>query len=58
MLNVTVTEQSTGELPLGAGYSSQSSFVGQFSYTERNLFGRGQYLSASIQLSTIRSRRS
>jgi outer membrane protein insertion porin family len=53
VLNVAVTEQSTGELQLGAGYSSTSSFVGQFSYTERNLFGRGQYLRASIQLSTI-----
>lgn len=53
VLNVNVTEQSTGELSLGAGYSSTSSLVGQFSYTERNLFGRGQYLRASIQLSTI-----
>ena len=52
-LTVTVTEQSTGELSLGAGYSSTSSFVGEFSYTECNLFGRGQYLRASIQLSTI-----
>ena len=52
-LTVTVTEQSTGELSLGAGYSSTSSFVGEFSYTERNLFGRGQYMRASIQLSTI-----
>jgi outer membrane protein insertion porin family len=52
-LTVTVQEQSTGELSLGAGYSSTSSFVGEFSYTERNLFGRGQYLRASIQLSTI-----
>ena len=46
-----VTEQSTGELSLGAGYSSTSSFVGEFAYTERNLFGRGQYLRASIQMS-------
>ncbi|SRR5665213_819264 len=53
VLNVKVTEQSTGELSVGAGYSSTSSFVGQFSYTERNLFGRGQYVRASIQLSTI-----
>lgn len=52
-LTVAVTEQSTGELSLGAGYSSTSNFVGEFSYTERNLFGRGQYLRASIQLSTI-----
>jgi outer membrane protein insertion porin family len=53
ILNVAVTEQSTGELSLGAGYSSTSSFVGQFSYTERNLFGEGQYLRASISASQI-----
>lgn len=53
ILNVNVTEQSTGELSLGAGYSSTSSFVGQFAYTERNLFGRGQYLQASLELSTF-----
>jgi outer membrane protein insertion porin family len=52
-LQVNVTEQSTGELQLGAGYSSLSSFVGQFSYTERNLFGRGEYLRASIEASAI-----
>jgi outer membrane protein insertion porin family len=53
VLNVALTEQSSGSLSLGAGYSSTSSFVGQFSYTERNLFGRGQSLMASIQLSQI-----
>jgi outer membrane protein insertion porin family len=53
VLNVNLTEQSSGSLSLGAGYSSTSSFVGQFSYTERNLFGRGQSLEASIQLSYI-----
>src|SRR5215472_1842423 len=52
-LTVAVTEQSTGELSLGAGYSSTSSLVGEFSYTERNLFGRGQYLRASVALSYI-----
>jgi outer membrane protein insertion porin family len=52
-LTVSVTEQSTGSISLGAGYSSTSSFVGEFSYTQQNLFGRGQYLRASIQLSTI-----
>ncbi|MGH6876080.1 MAG: outer membrane protein assembly factor BamA [Rhizomicrobium sp.] len=53
VLQVNVTEQSTGELQIGAGYSSLSSFVGQFSYTERNLFGRGEYLRASIEASSI-----
>jgi len=52
-VTVTVEEQSTGEVALGAGYSSTSSFVGEFSYTERNLFGRGQYLRASVAMSTI-----
>ena len=53
VVNVNVTEQSTGELQLGVGYSSTSSLVGQFSYTERNLFGRGQFLRASISVSSI-----
>ena len=53
VLNVAVTEQSTGELSVGAGYSTESSFVGQFSYTQRNLFGSGQYLRASIEASGI-----
>ena len=52
-VTVNVTEQSTGEVALGAGYSSTSSFVGEFSYTERNLFGRGQYMRASVAMSTI-----
>jgi outer membrane protein insertion porin family len=52
-LNVAVTEQSTGELSVGAGYSSTSSVVGEFSYTERNLFGRGQYLRTSVSISEI-----
>lgn len=50
---VTVEEMSTGEVSLGAGYSSTSSFVGEFSYTERNLFGRGQFLRASVAMSSI-----
>src|ERR1051326_8099421 len=53
VLNVNVTEQSTGELQLGVGYSSTSSFVGQFSYTERNLFGRAQYLRLSLSASSL-----
>src|ERR1700761_2607607 len=53
VLDVAVTEQSTGSLSLGAGYSSTSSFVGSFSYTQTNLFGRGQSLTASIQASQI-----
>jgi len=53
ILNVAVTEQPTGELSLGAGYSSQDSIIGEFSYTERNLFGRGQFLRASVSYSSF-----
>ena len=52
-VTVAVTEQSTGSLQLGLGYSSQSNLVGEFSYTEQNLFGRGQFLKASISISQI-----
>jgi len=53
VLNVKVTEQATGELSVGAGYSSQEQFLAQVSYTERNLFGRGQFLRASVSFSNI-----
>ncbi|MGH7487769.1 MAG: outer membrane protein assembly factor BamA, partial [bacterium] len=53
VLNVKVTEQATGELSVGAGYSSQEQFLAQLSYTERNLFGRGQFLRASVSFSRI-----
>lgn len=53
VLDVSVKEQATGELSVGAGYSSQEQFLAQLSYTERNLFGRGQFLRASASLSGI-----
>jgi len=52
-LTVTVTEQPTGELALGAGYSSQQGLLLDFSYTERNLFGRGQFVRASVSIGTF-----
>jgi outer membrane protein insertion porin family len=52
VLTVTVTEQPTGELALGAGYSSQQGLLLDFSYTERNLFGRGQFLRTSVSIGT------
>jgi outer membrane protein insertion porin family len=52
-LTVAVTEQSTGQLQLGLGYSSASQLTGEFSYTEQNLFGRAQYLKTSISVSQI-----
>ena len=53
VLTVNVTEQPTGELALGAGYSSQQGLLLDFSYTERNLFGRGQFLRTSVSIGTF-----
>jgi len=52
-LTVNVTEQSTGALSVGLGYSSTTSLLGEVSYTESNLFGRGQNLRVSLQASYI-----
>ena len=52
VLTVTVAEQPTGELALGAGYSSQQGLLLDTSYTERNLFGRGQFLRTSVSIGT------
>jgi outer membrane protein insertion porin family len=44
IVNVTVEEQSTGELAFAAGYSSSESFLFDITVTQRNLRGRGQFL--------------
>ncbi|HEX5998196.1 MAG TPA: outer membrane protein assembly factor BamA, partial [Hyphomicrobiaceae bacterium] len=44
VLDVEVTEQSTGELSFGAGYSTSEGIIGDVSIAERNLLGKGQYL--------------
>lgn len=52
-LTVNVTEQSTGALSLGLGYSSLTSLLGEFAYTDSNWFGRGQNLRLSLEASQI-----
>ncbi len=44
VLDVEVTEQSTGELSFGAGYSTSEGVIGDISISERNLLGNGQFL--------------
>ncbi|MEQ1653351.1 MAG: outer membrane protein assembly factor BamA [Hyphomicrobium sp.] len=44
ILDVELTEQSTGELSFGAGFSSSEGVIGDVSITERNLLGNGQFL--------------
>jgi len=52
-VTVSVTEQSTGSIAIGLGYSSYSSLIGDISYTETNLFGRGQSLAAVARMSYV-----
>tara|TARA_R110002073_G_scaffold32099_6_gene97599 strand:- start:891 stop:3242 length:2352 start_codon:yes stop_codon:yes gene_type:complete len=51
ILEVTVEEQATGELSVGAGYSSQENLLFDFSIRERNLLGRGQDLRLGTRIS-------
>ncbi len=50
-VKVEVTEQPTGSLSFGVGYSSASGPLGEVSVSERNLLGRGQFLRARVQVS-------
>ncbi|CAK0762861.1 Outer membrane protein assembly factor BamA [uncultured Gammaproteobacteria bacterium] len=51
VVQVEVTEQSTGELSFGAGFSTADGPLGDFSIRERNLLGRGQDLRIGATLS-------
>lgn len=48
VINIAVTETSTGEYGATAGYSTTDGILGEVSLTERNFLGRGQYLRAAI----------
>lgn len=50
IIKVNVTEKSTGELSVGAGFSSQNGPTADVRIRERNLLGRGQDIRASIVL--------
>ncbi|PCI32322.1 MAG: outer membrane protein assembly factor BamA [Alphaproteobacteria bacterium] len=54
ILEVTIEEQATGELSVGAGFSSAESFLFDFSIRQRNLFGRGQDLRFGSRISSRR----
>lgn len=51
ILDVAVEEQATGELNLGAGFSSLENFIFDFSIRQRNFQGRGQDLRLGVRLS-------
>jgi len=48
VLDVEITEQPTGELSFGAGYSTNEGVIGDVSITERNLLGNGQFLRLKL----------
>jgi outer membrane protein insertion porin family len=54
ILNVTVEEQPTGELSVGAGFSSVDSFVLNLGVTQRNFRGRGQNVVARAEWGSLR----
>lgn len=51
VITVDVTEQSTGEISFGAGFSTSDGPLGDFSIRERNLLGRGQDLKFGATVS-------
>lgn len=49
IIAVRVYEQPTGELSVGGGWSSTSGAIADISLTERNLLGKGQFVSLRFQ---------
>jgi len=54
IVNVNVEEQPTGELSVGAGFSSVDSFVLNLGISERNFRGRGQNVVARVEWGSLR----
>lgn len=50
VINASVEEQPTGQISLGAGFSSSLGLLGDIRLQERNFLGRGQNLSLKLQL--------
>jgi outer membrane protein insertion porin family len=55
VLVVNVEETSTGEVSFGGGYSTSEGVIGDISYKERNLLGKGQFLSLTFSGSLTRA---
>ena len=50
VVEVDVEEQSTGEISFGVGFSSSTGLLGDITFRESNLLGRGQDLRLNLQL--------
>lgn len=55
VVDIEVAEQSTGEISVGAGFSTQDGPLADLSIKERNLLGKGQQLGFSTTLAGTRS---
>ena len=55
IVQVGVTEKSTGSVSLGAGFSTTAGFIGETSLRERNFLGQGQDLSLKLTLASTKS---
>ncbi|HCQ70873.1 MAG: outer membrane protein assembly factor BamA [Alphaproteobacteria bacterium] len=56
IVDIDVTEKSTGEISLGAGFSTTDGVIGDVGVTERNLLGKGQSMRVSALLSADKNR--
>lgn len=50
ILNATVEEKPTGQITLGAGFSSEVGVLGDIQLQERNFLGKGQNLKIQLQI--------
>jgi len=55
VINVDVTEKSTGEISVGAGFSTSDGPLADFRISERNLLGKGQQLTLATLIAGERS---
>lgn len=56
IVDIAVVEKSTGEISLGAGFSTSDGVIGDIGLRERNLLGKGQDLRVSALLSAESAR--
>lgn len=54
-INIEVAEKSTGDLSVGAGFSTSDGPLGEFRIREKNFLGKGQELSLSTTISGKRN---
>lgn len=48
IINVDVTEQPTGEVSFGVGYSTADGVIGDITISEKNFLGRGQFVRFKV----------